>query len=294
MDSLRSVANKWLDAAKRADRRVLIVAGAVTAGALALFTAKQVLKARDGEKYLNDDQKALCKKQRVKVAEGVEVDVEPITTRSSSYRTAAECLAASHVEDPMIKACGAEVGGQTVPACVPVQHRPCVHVVSALELLPYESALPAAPPSLLLLLPAAFALLQSFKPEKREASLRWLYGVLLRASAPSSTGSIPLQTAGSKAVAVWWSQGTELSLLQVALHGGWKYVWRYSGWDRRGRFPGYSEVISSVRARLMASHENAFFYLLTYARRPELSEAEAKQQLAAVVLPVTKRVRRSC
>lgn len=134
-------------------------------------------------------------------------------------------------------------------------------------------------------------MLQSFKPEKREASLRWLYSVLLRASAPSSTGSIPLQTAGSKAVAVWWSQGTELSLLQVALHGGWKYVWRYSGWDRRGRFPGYSEVISSVRGRLMANHENAFFYLLTYARRPELTEAEAKQQLAAVVLPVTKRVR---
>lgn len=237
MDSFRSIADKWLEAAKRTDRRVLIVAGAVTAGALALFTAKQVLKARDGEKYLNDDQKALCKKQRVKVAEGVEVDVEPITTRSCSYRPAAECLAASHVEDPMIKACGAE----------------------------------------------------SFKPEKREASLRWLYSVLLRASAPSSTGSIPLQTAGSKAVAVWWSQGTELSLLQVALHGGWKYVWRYSGWDRRGRFPGYSEVISSVRGRLMANHENAFFYLLTYARRPELTEAEAKQQLAAVVLPVTKR-----
>lgn len=115
--------------------------------------------------------------------------------------------------------------------------------------------------------------------------------MLLRASAPSSTGSIPLQTAGSKAVAVWWSQGTELSLLQVALHGGWQYVWRYSGWDRRGRFPGYSEVISSVRARIMASHENAFFYLLTYARRPELTEADAKAQLAAVVLPVTKRVR---
>jgi hypothetical protein len=75
---------------------------------------------------------------------------------------------------------------------------------------------------------------EKFPREKREVSLRWLYGVVLRAAIPTSQGCIPLQTAGSKAVAVWFSKGKELSMLQVALQGGWQYLWRYSGWDRRG------------------------------------------------------------
>ena len=33
------------------------------------------------------------------------------------------------------------------------------------------------------------------------------YKVLLRAVTPTGTGCIPLQTEGSKAVAVWWSKG---------------------------------------------------------------------------------------
>ena len=82
-----------------------------------------------------------------------------------------------------------------------------------------------------------------------------------------------------------------MSLQQVALNGGLAYMWRYSGWTRRGRFLGYSEVIREVRRRIMRSHGDDYFYLLTYAHHPALSDADAAAQLAAVVKPVTDRVR---
>lgn len=86
--------------------------------------------------------------------------------------------------------------------------------------------------------------------------------------------------------------GHQLSLLQVGLSGGWQYLWRYSGFDRRGRFPGYSQVINAYRDRLIGKegHQGAYFYLLTYARRPELTATEGAAQLTAVVKPVLERV----
>jgi hypothetical protein len=87
------------------------------------------------------------------------------------------------------------------------------------------------------------------------------------------------------------SSGNDVSLLQAALNGGLAYMWRYSGWTRRGRFLGYSEVIREVRRRIMRSHGDDYFYLLTYAHHPALSDADAAAQLAAVVKPVTDRVR---
>ena len=82
-----------------------------------------------------------------------------------------------------------------------------------------------------------------------------------------------------------------MSLLQLALSGGFGYIWRYSGWDRRGRFLGYAEVIREVRKRIMGTrgHSGAYFYLLTYAALPELGAAEGAAQLGAVVKPVTDR-----
>jgi len=78
----------------------------------------------------------------------------------------------------------------------------------------------------------------------------------------------------------------------VGLSGGWQYLWRYSGFDRRGRFPGYSQVINAYRDRLIGKegHQGAYFYLLTYARRPELTATEGAAQLTAVVKPVLERV----
>ena len=82
-----------------------------------------------------------------------------------------------------------------------------------------------------------------------------------------------------------------MSLLQLALAGGLGYLRRYSGWTRRGRFLGYAEVIREVRARIMRTRgaDGAYFYLLTYAARPELGAAEGAAQLGAVIKPVTDR-----
>lgn len=82
-----------------------------------------------------------------------------------------------------------------------------------------------------------------------------------------------------------------MSLSQVMLSGGLGYIWQYSGWDRRGRFLGYAEVIREVRARIMRARgaERNYFYLLTYAHTPSLSKAEGAAQLAAVITPVTER-----
>lgn len=172
-----------------ADKRKLVAFGLPAAVVLTYYGAKVVLAARDGARYLNDDQKALLKTERSLGGSGGEtITVSPIST--SDHASAASVLASYTSEDPILIACGKQS--------------------------------------------------PSFNREKREASLRWLYGVLLRSVIPSSQGCIPLQansvSSGNKksAVAVWFSKGAELSLLQIALQGGWQYLWRYSGWDRRG------------------------------------------------------------
>ena len=43
--------------------------------------------------------------------------------------------------------------------------------------------------------------------EGRVNAFRWLYGVLLRASVPTSSGAINLQTEDAKAAAVWYPGG---------------------------------------------------------------------------------------
>lgn len=118
----------------------------------------------------------------------------------------------------------------------------------------------------------------------REGALRWLYGVMLRAALPSSTGSVVLRTAGSEATAVWFPKGGDISTNALANAGAWAYIWKYSGWERRGRFPGYSDAIKLRRHRIMAEHEGAFFYLLTSGVRPDV--ADARSYHTAVVQPV--------
>jgi hypothetical protein len=57
------------------------------------------------------------------------------------------------------------------------------------------------------------------------------------------------------------------------------------------RFPGYSEVISSYRNRIIGTkgHDGAYFYLMSYASNPSLSASEATTQLTAVLQPVIRR-----
>lgn len=127
---------------------------------------------------------------------------------------------------------------------------------------------------------------------ERAGALKWLYRVVLRSLVPSSYGAVPLATAGNQAVALWYPGGYELKSSSLLFHGALGFVYRFSGWDRRGRFLNYSSLIRKVKARIMAGHEGAFFYLLTYATAPGLSAVDRRHQLHAVLLPVLQRADR--
>ncbi len=85
------------------------------------------------------------------------------------------------------------------------------------------------------------------------------------------------------------SAGTELDRWTLLWAGGWLYMLRLSGWSRRGRFPGYSSVVTANRQRLMAKHGSAFLYLLSATVRPDV--ADQALFLAAVIQPVCAKVR---
>jgi hypothetical protein len=85
--------------------------------------------------------------------------------------------------------------------------------------------------------------------------------------------------------------GRDISHGALAWHGAWAYPFRFSGWERRGRWFGYSDVIRAVKSRLMAGHDGDYFYLLSYARSPALTDADGRKQLLAVIQPVLERVR---
>ncbi|RYG40150.1 hypothetical protein EON68_04575 [archaeon] len=81
--------------------------------------------------------------------------------------------------------------------------------------------------------------------------------------------------------------GIEISLPTLAANGAWQYLCRFSGWERRGRFLGYSEIIRAVKRRVLAGFETSHFYLMTYGLRPSADRASLK----AVILPICQRVR---
>lgn len=92
-------------------------------------------------------------------------------------------------------------------------------------------------------------------------------------------------------VCVFVLAGQQLAYDTLGYNGAWEYIWRFSGWDRRGRFPGYSTLIRIVKERMMAGHEGAYFYLLTYAHNAGLSVDAARLELHGVIVPVLQRVR---
>lgn len=121
--------------------------------------------------------------------------------------------------------------------------------------------------------------------DAREKASQWLYSVLLRSTAPSSSGAICLKSADSTAAAVWFPKGANLDYWPMVLNGGWQYLWKFSGWGRRGRFPGYGEVIQARRQRLLAESaaNKGYYYLLTAG-----AAAGSDAQLQAVVVAVTQ------
>lgn len=121
----------------------------------------------------------------------------------------------------------------------------------------------------------------------------WIFSTLLKASVPSSYGAAPLMSMEKDnepgAVALWFPNGGDVSIPAIAYHGGWAYIPRFSGWSRRGRFPGYSEVIRARRQRLMNGYNNKFYYLLSVAASTKLTTETAKDHVEAVLKPVIER-----
>lgn len=121
---------------------------------------------------------------------------------------------------------------------------------------------------------------------KRRAET-WAATMLLRAVLPAKSGSICLTTENNEAVAIWRTRGAEVDRWSLLFAGGWQYIFRLSGWSRRGRFPGYSRVVTANRQRLMEKHGSEFFYLLSATVRPDVIDQTL--YLSAVVQPVCDR-----
>lgn len=135
---------------------------------------------------------------------------------------------------------------------------------------------------------------ESFDEAARERALHWLFSVLLRATVPSSSGAITLRTtdasAATNAVAIWFPRGKTVDSSTLFKAGGWQFVWKYSGWERRGRIFGYGTAIQAVRSSPghCGGHEGAYFYLLAYGVNAAAPAEDRQAALDAVVLPVTK------
>jgi hypothetical protein len=83
--------------------------------------------------------------------------------------------------------------------------------------------------------------------------------------------------------------GHESNNWTVLLNGGLSYLWRYSGWQRRGRLPGLGEVTAARRERLTSNLGGAFYYFQVVGVAPSAGDA-ADEQRRAVVLPALQRV----
>lgn len=128
----------------------------------------------------------------------------------------------------------------------------------------------------------------------KQKAFSYIFSTLLKASVPTSYGAVPLVSqqdgeARPGAVALWYPRGGDVSISAIAFHGGWAYVPRFSGWARRGRFPGYSEVIRARRQRHMKGTNGNYYYLMTAGAAGALSASAAQEHLKAVLLPVVQR-----
>jgi len=139
----------------------------------------------------------------------------------------------------------------------------------------------------------------------------WLARTFLQALIAPNRGNIILATSGYEAVAVWRTRGAlcscgpggslcfchvcsgagseNVDVGSLLLLGAWQYMFRLSGWERRGRLPGFSSVLTANRHRLMHPHGKSFFHLLSATVRPGVDDAAV--YLAAVVQPLCQLVR---
>lgn len=134
---------------------------------------------------------------------------------------------------------------------------------------------------------------QGLAGEKLRASIQWLYEKVLASVTPVDAGAIPIQAVDNenhpKALAVWYPPGSSFSQYRFLTSGGFAYVWRFSGLDRRMRYLGYGDQVQARRQRIMRAHPDHYYLMVlssdegpgadqyaTTVLQPVLAAADAK------------------
>lgn len=130
--------------------------------------------------------------------------------------------------------------------------------------------------------------LQGSSKEDCRSRALWLHSVLISSLAPASTGALVLRAGeGEKpsAVVTALPPGVEFPMREFVVRGGWAYILRLTGWERRMRFPGLGETLSSHRARLTRRFDGKVWYIMAAAANPS-SGAVGVEGLKAALVPV--------
>eukprot|EP01138_Halocafeteria_seosinensis_P008372 gb/GECG01008555.1/.p1 GENE.gb/GECG01008555.1/~~gb/GECG01008555.1/.p1 ORF type:complete len:313 (+),score=23.04 gb/GECG01008555.1/:1-939(+) len=110
---------------------------------------------------------------------------------------------------------------------------------------------------------------KDLNPQQFEGAVQWLFSVLLKETVPVETGCITLEDSKRKAVAVWIPPGYELDEWEFLKSGGYAFLWRFSGWERRMRYLGFGEIVKTRRWRLMKPYQQNYYYLLALGTSEE-------------------------
>lgn len=121
--------------------------------------------------------------------------------------------------------------------------------------------------------PAGAVCSQGMSAKEFEDALEWLYSMLLRTTVPTHTKFLTLQDDAQTAVAVWVPPGVEVSEWDFIKAGGYAFVWKYAGWQRRQRYLGYGDVVKMRRMRLMRPYDQKYYYLMAFGAKPSSSGA---------------------
>lgn len=103
---------------------------------------------------------------------------------------------------------------------------------------------------------------QDMTNEQFQNAAYWLFSVLLRDTVPVETGCLTLEDSNRHAVAVWIPPGHELDEWEFLKSGGYAFLWKFSGWERRMRYLGFGEIVKTRRWRVMKPFKQHYFYLL--------------------------------
>jgi hypothetical protein len=126
----------------------------------------------------------------------------------------------------------------------------------------------------------------------RRSRAEWLHSCMISSLAPASTGALVLRAddassgEGPLAVATVFPPGVDFPSTEFFCRGGWAYIFRLTGWERRMRFPGLGETLSSHRRRLTRRFDGKVWYIMGAVDAPSTGPAGAPV-LTATLAPIT-------